>query len=134
MNALPILQAFVLADCVYTDAVTRKRVVAGTFGQISASKFPATHPSADAFIMLTEFVGKAPLQLRLVRIKDNLVIMQSGKIEIECEDPLAVVDLAIPIPGIHLPEPGPYCFECYVDGSLIGSVRIMATLLPSGDR
>ncbi|MCG8409243.1 MAG: hypothetical protein MI923_28910 [Phycisphaerales bacterium] len=129
MNALPILQAFVLADHIYTDAATGKRIVAGTFGHISANEFPAQHPPSAAFVMLTEFVGSAPLQLRFVRLRDNFVIMQSGEINIECDDPLVVLDMAIAIPAIPLEEPGLYCFECYVDGNLIGSVRLTAALL-----
>ena len=117
VNALPILQAFVLADHVYTDATTAKRIVAGTFGRIYAKKFPAKHPYSCAFIMLTEFVGKAPLQLRFVRLRDNRVLMQSGEIQIECDDPIAVVDMAIAIPFIPLPEEGEYCFQCHVDNS-----------------
>lgn len=129
LNAPPILQAFVLADHIYTDAATGKRIVAGTFGQIYVTTFPAKHPSSCALVMLTEFNGTAPLQLRFVRLRDNRVLMQSGKIQVECDDPLAVVDLAIAIPAIPLPEAGRYCFECHVDDMLIGAVRLTATQL-----
>lgn len=124
MNASPVLKAFVLADHIYTDAETGKRVIAGTFSNIWAAKFPSMHVPCHAFIVLTEFVGRASLQLRYVRLSDNRVLMQSGKVEIECDDALAALDLAMAIPGIPLPEPGDYGFECYVADSLIGIVRV----------
>jgi len=132
VNAPPILQAFVLADHVYTDAESGKRIVAGTFGQIRSRSFPTKHLPSYAFLVLTEFVGNAALRLRFVRARDNTVLMQSGEIEIDCDDPLAVLDFSIAIPLIPLPEEGLYYFECYVAESLIGSIRLQASLVHQG--
>lgn len=122
----PLLKAFVLADHVYTDALTAKRVVAGTFNTVSVKSFPGVHKKADAFILITECSGKTLIQLRFVRLRDNQLLMESGEIQIESDDELAVLDLAIAIPAIPLPEEGGYCFECYANGSLIGNVRLTA--------
>jgi len=134
MKAPPVLQAFVLADHVYTDADTLKHVVAGTYTAINAPKFPALHQSSYAYIVLTEFDGVAPLQLRLVRLADHRVILQSNEIEIECQDPLQTIELAIPIPVIQIVEPGIYAFECYVDQELISAVRVVVRQVGSGDQ
>jgi hypothetical protein len=128
VTSTPILQALVLADRIYTDADTGKRVIAGTFNRVQCKSFPIQHAECVwAFLLLTELVGRTSLQLRFVRLSDNLVLMESKKIGIESSDPLAVLDMAIMIPPLPLPNAGVYCFECYANEALIGSVRLVVT-------
>jgi len=123
----PILQALILADQVYTDAGTGKRIVCGTFDNFWMEEFPNRYPVPTvAYIVLTDLIGQVALLLRFVDLKDNQVLMESAAIELESDDPLQVLNLAVQIPTFPLPQPGVYSFECYANESLIGSIRIMA--------
>lgn len=120
----PVLQALVLADHIYTEE-RGKRIICGTFSQIFSPQFPAVFSRTTwAFVLLAEVVGKVSLQLRYVSLKDNRILMQSKPITIQSNDPLTPLDLAIEVPPFPLPEAGIYSFECYADGTMIGSVRL----------
>lgn len=125
---LPILQAFLLADHVYTDATTGKRVIAGTFNRIISSSFPTHYPPVAVFVQLTELSGKSILQFKLVRLSDNFVVMESGEIPIESNDKLAVTNISVAVPSLPFAKPGMYGFECYVGGDLVGTIRLFADI------
>ncbi|NJN70837.1 MAG: hypothetical protein HC801_11555 [Nitrospira sp.] len=125
MKSPPVLQAFVLAERIYTDAATGQRIICGTFNQIMATKFPRTTEKLTyAFILLCEVTQRMPFQLRFVSLKDNRIVMQSGIIQVEAKDPCMPVDLVIEIPPLPLAEPGVYSFECWANEHMVGSVRL----------
>lgn len=130
----PVLQALVLADHIYTEE-SGKRIICGTFSQIWCSRFPAfLERPTWAFVVLADAIGIAILQLRFVHLKDNRVLMQSPEIRIRSENRLMPIDLAIQIPPFPLPEEGAYGVECYVDKTLIGSVRLQVGMTKTQDK
>ena len=78
-SAIPVLQALVLADRIYTDT-SGKRIICGTFNKISSHKFPITSLSAFVFILLVDVIGEVELQLRFVNLNDNQILMESTEI------------------------------------------------------
>jgi hypothetical protein len=127
----PVLQALLLADHIYTDQ-SGKRVICGTFSRIFCSQFPTlTSFSCFAFVLLVDVVGEVELQLRLVSLDDNEILMESSKAKIRSESPLTPLDIVFQIPPLPLPREGIYSFECWTDGTMIGSVRLKAGPLPT---
>lgn len=123
--ALPVLQAIVLAEHIYTDQ-SGKRVICGTFSKIFSNRFPATFGSPTwVFILLADALGELQLQLRFVNLKSNEILMESRPIVIESKDKLTPIDLAIQIPPFPLPAPGAYSFECFANETQLGSVRLV---------
>lgn len=121
----PVLQALVIADHIYTDHSTGKRIICGTFSKIFSSKFPKeTSFSAFAFILLVDVIGEVVLQLRFVSLDDNEILMESPPMRIRSESPLTPLDIVVQIPPFPLPRAGIYSFECWTDETMIGSVRL----------
>ena len=107
---LPKALAFIICDSVIDDKATNKKSLIGLFNNIYANKFPATHPSLNVFLSLTEGYGdyqcslvckKADESLELVRIPGN----------IKFGNPLSVAEVKFEIRGIVIPEPGVYRFD-----------------------
>jgi len=131
LRSSPVLQALLLADQIYTD-VSGKRVICGTFTKIFSRTFPVQTSFAPfAFVLLVDVVGEVVLQLRLVSLKDNQILMESGRLKINSPDPLTPLDLVIQIPPLPLPHAGFYSFECWTDEIIIGSVRLQAVEAPN---
>lgn len=130
-GALPVLQALVLADHIYTDT-SGKRIICGTFSKIVSLKFPSvTSFSAFVFILLVDVSGEVVLQLRFVSLYDNEILVESSKIPIQNKDPLTPIDIVLQIPPFPLPRAGIYSFECWTDDTMIGSVRLQVVKSPS---
>ncbi|MBI4231298.1 MAG: hypothetical protein HY608_10720 [Planctomycetes bacterium] len=121
----PVLQAFVLADHVYTDAHTGKKVIAGTFNQLWADKYPTQFATATyAYLALRELYGEAQVSLKFIGLADQRVHLQSQPMKVGASDPRATAELVITIPPFPMPEPGDYALEAYADGVLLGMVRM----------
>jgi len=127
---LPVLQALLLADAVYTD-VSGKRIICGTFGKIFCNKFPAhTTFMPFVFVLLVDVMNEIALQFRWVRLEDNQILMESSSVTIRNNDPLMPVDIAVQIPNLPLPLSSTYGFECWADDAMIGSVRLPVVQTP----
>ncbi|MEX0938234.1 MAG: hypothetical protein WDZ59_10285 [Pirellulales bacterium] len=139
----PVLQALLLADHVYTDSETGKRIVAGIFHRIQYTKpvppersevgkvrvqVPITGHTAGSpfcYFCLTEVYGRQPFQLRLVNLKDESVLLRT-EFTINCSDPLAVAEGVLGMPPFKIPEePGTLALELLWNEEPIGSYRII---------
>lgn len=128
--AKPILEALVLADHIYSDQASGKRVIAGTFNVIWAKAFPAKHNVITfAYIALTEIHGTVNIKLVHRDLSNDEALMASHEIPVRSPSPLETMNLSIEIPPFRLPHEGTYAFEVYADGELLGSKRIQAKKL-----
>jgi hypothetical protein len=124
----PILQALLLADHVYTDAGTGKKVIAGTFDCLFGKEFPSEfYPVTYAYVCITDVHGEVPLILRYVDLSTNEVLMECGPIEVDSPDPLASIDFAVQVPPIPMPHQGVFAFELHACNELLGFLRITVT-------
>lgn len=131
MHTKPVLQALVLADQVYTDAVTKKKIIAGTFNHLWAGEFPTTFERKTyAFICVTEVYGKVPIVLRYVDLYSNEVLMESPRVEVRADDPTESVEMVFPVPPFPMPREGVFAFEVHAGGEVLGSLRIKASKIP----
>lgn len=123
-SSLPVLQALVLADHIYTEQ-SGKRIICGTFGTIFGPEFPGvTSFSPFVFILLVDVVGEVLVQLRFVSLFDNQILLESKPMRIPSDNPLTPLDIVVQIPPLPLPRTGIYSLECWTDGEMIGSVRL----------
>jgi Family of unknown function (DUF6941) len=128
MTHQPILQALVLADHVYADAQTGKKVIAGTFNRLWARSFPTQFSrSTFAYISLTDIRGKVSLELRYVDNEDLNLLLKAEPLEIEGNDPLATLEFAMAIPPFPMPHPGSYSFELHTNEEKLGAVRVIVS-------
>jgi len=139
----PILQALLLADRVYEDKTTGKRVIAGTFNQLTLIP-GALRPqeievdgvkramipgglhagSPYAFVSLTEIHGTISCVLRYVDLQDNKVLMET-EFQVSCDDPLHTVEAVLPMPPLPADKAGIHALELLCDDEPLGSLRII---------
>ncbi len=139
----PVLQALVVADRVYEDKGTGKKIIAGTFSRMFFKKpAPAGQPiqippsgaqmgSPFAYISLTDIHGTAKLTIRYVRLDDVEAkpVFQTDTITVKCEDRLATVELAIPLPPLPIIK-GVFALEVLCEGEMLGSHKIVVDEAP----
>lgn len=134
----PVLQALLLADHVYDDKLTGKKVIAGTFNMIVVGQIKPKEAadgktvsipggmsvgSPYAYFSLTDVVGRLDLDMRYVDLTDHKVLLKAG-IAVQCEDRLATIEGVLPMPALPTPHPGVYALELLCSDELIGSLRV----------
>lgn len=139
----PILQALLVADHVYTDAATGKKIVAGIFHTLRFAKRPPQPLEAgvggDApmaipigglqagspfcYLSLTELRGRQAFTLRYVFLDEDKVIF-SADVIVEQATPLDTVEAVLPLPTLPATQPGMYALELLWNDEPLGSHRI----------
>jgi len=139
----PILQALLVADNVYTDKTTGKKIIAGVFHNIwfiprkevedtveegkavRVAILPAGQDSGSPFcyISLTEVHGRQRFSLRYVYL-DQDEQMFSGAFEIDGASPLESVEVIMPLPRLPQKGAGTYALELAWNDEPLGSHRI----------
>ena len=121
----PVLQALVLADHIYIDYTTKKKIIAGTFHNLWAKKFPSQFSrTTNAFISLTDLRGETQLTLRYRNLDDDKELM-SLSFSITEENPLNTYEVIVDVPGFPMPKPGAYAFDLLYQEEVLGSLRIL---------
>lgn len=121
----PILQAIVLADQIYVDTRTNKKVIAGTFNQFSG-QLPATFGRpAFVFLCLTGVRGRLPLVIRFVDLSNGQILLETDEITIVQESPLHAAEVVSEMHGLPLPHEGAFAFEVYSGNEQLGSLRVL---------
>lgn len=138
----PVLQALILADRVYEDKLTGKRVIAGTFSTLRFRKAPVSETTQEgqmmrmaippggmhagspyAYVSMTDVHNQAKLLLRYVNLETQDMVFQT-EIVVNCDDRLATVELAIPLPSLPVIA-GVYALEVISEEELLGSHRVI---------
>ena len=144
----PVLQALVLAERIYTDAASGKKIIAGTFNRINIKRRKKTTPdptkvrqihggtspgSPSAYISLTDVCPGTKIRLQFVSLTRNFVIFET-EITIDCDDRLATVELVADLPELRIKESGIYTFEIVSEGEVLGSHRLTAEVTEETDQ
>jgi hypothetical protein len=141
----PVLQAMVLADNVYVDALSGKHVIAGTFTKIvvrkqesqgeesqdggNASqrvtkiKDPRVIGSPWLYLALFEVHGQVPIELRYINLSDSSVVF-TATMTLVASDPVVVAEYAIPVPRLPSDKAGEFSLDALYENEPLGSWRI----------
>ena len=148
----PVLQALILAERVYEDRNTGKKVIAGTFNSVFYKRLAdlvkeVELPSGEkvqrvpggmhggsptAYISITDVHDGTELTLQFVNLTKNVVLMQT-QLVVDCEDRLRTVEIVTPLPPLPISEDGTYALEVVCEGDILGSHRITARELPTAE-
>ncbi len=126
----PFGLAMIVCDAVHIDPWNGKRSLLGLFSGFVSPTFPLTIPALSVYAALTECVGKTSLTLRIVDANEQRVPIYEEKGEVECDDPLAVLDAEFKIVGVQIPHPGEYRIQLFASGTPIMERRILAAQRP----
>lgn len=137
----PVLQAILVADHVYTDQKSGKKIIAGVFHQLGVFKGGASRiveqdgekkklvlggvqsGSPYAYISLTSVRGKQPFIVRYVDLGQDQPLFQA-EFQIECSDPLQTCEAVLALPKLPTPHAGTYALELLWQDEPIGLFRI----------
>lgn len=152
----PTVQAILLADRVYQDR-SGKFIIAGVFNLMGIKRRPNQNaaPSSDssgdevqanvtlsaldiqdvgnpwAYISLTNVKGATPLELRFESLTGDVVHF-SIRLDVNGDDPLASVQISLPVP--RLPKViGMYVLDLLYEETSIGSHRVQIVEIPNAD-
>jgi hypothetical protein len=139
----PVLQALLIADHVYVDKVTGKKVVAGIFhrmhftpakpiqeqnseeGRIRLHIPPGGLQAGSPFcyISLTEVRNQQHFALRYVDLADDRMYFQS-EFDVDCRNPLETIEIVLPLPPLPANKAGVFALELLWNDEHLGSHRI----------
>jgi hypothetical protein len=140
----PVLQALVLAERVYTDTPSGKKIIAGTFNRLLIGRVQAQQVdlpeggkglvvpggtdmgSPWAYISLTDVVDGTDINLQFMNIGKNQLLFQIA-IKISSKDRLATVEIVAPLPPISTfcNEAGTYSLDVVWGNEILGSHRLV---------
>ncbi|MFQ5733346.1 MAG: hypothetical protein ACE5KM_15505 [Planctomycetaceae bacterium] len=138
----PILQALLLADRIYTDRDTGKKIIAGVFHQLRFIRqenfekaidqqagnipiVPAGYSAGSpfAYASLTGIHGKQPLEVRYVNLSDDKIQFQFN-VTVESTDPLSTLEIVLPLPSLPSGKEGRFALEVLWKDEPIGLFRV----------
>jgi hypothetical protein len=143
-NVKPILQALLVADYVYRDAITQKHIIAGVFHSIRLINqapqpvevspegemtrvpiSPGGHRAGSpfAYMSLTAVRGEQTFVLRYVHLDHDKLVFQTS-FKIRSEDPLGSCEAAFPLPDLPTESPGTFALELLWNDEPLGSHKI----------
>jgi hypothetical protein len=148
-SVTPTLQAMLVADHIYTDATTNKKIVAGIFHQIvrRAAAPPAGEDgegeeapqrievpvsgmasgSPFCYLSLTNVRGMQEFTLRYVDLNEDKPLFETH-FALEGQDPLAVHECVLPLPTLPVDETRTCALELLCADEPLGSYRIQTTV------
>ena len=146
----PRVLAILIADKVYEDKSTQKKIVAGIFDQLwfadpeelqhAIEKEQAKHQgrriagggaagSPSCYLRLTDIRNTQSFVLRYVYLNEDEVLFQT-QFEITCSDPLVATDVVVALPPLPTNRAGVFALELVWENTVIGLYRILVTKLP----
>ena len=103
--------------------MTGKCFILGTFSNINARTFPATHKELHVYIAMTNGHGSSQAKLQFVNLATNEPILELHG-DIAFPNLLAVVEMDFHIENLNFKEPGQYEFRFICNDEPIGQRKI----------
>ncbi len=119
----PIVLGLTLCDYVVVEEKTRKVSLIGTFAAIAASSFPAMAQPFSVFVVLTDGLGDATIELVITRLDSGDEVF-SYRGQLHFPGKLAEVSFHARLRQCSFPAPGQYQFTLLIDGEWIAHRRI----------
>ncbi len=134
-GSTPKTNAMLVCDYVITESGTNKKSLIGVFENISAAKFPCTHPSLSVYIKLTEGHGTYRFKLELVDLKSNKMIGK-GEIpnEVTIRNPRIAHELVFNLKSLRFSQPGNYEFRIFANDKIFGQKAFMVSQIEPKDK
>nr|CAX68893.1 hypothetical protein JG1_0070 [uncultured bacterium] len=124
---MPIPLSMIVCDTIIEDKKTNKKSLIGMFSNVATGQVPCVLPRFGIFISLTEGIGHYDCMVKCLRSNDNSLIGQTlGAVDFN--DRRQVVEIALDITGLAIPQYGDYRFEFYCDQELLISRKFSVSL------
>jgi hypothetical protein len=111
---LPAVKAFLIADAVIQDRLTRKWTIVNVFDQIFAPQFPCVHPSMALYVKLADARGRYTVRVELRDAADGLLSKIEG-ITVESAGTTRSAEFGVTAQGLPLKEAGRCQFQLFLN-------------------
>lgn len=128
---IPSVVAMLVCDQIITEQATNKKSLIGVFDTFGSMTFPVLFQRLAVYIKLADAVGDYFFKLRIVKLKDESLIVEMG-IQATVKDESQYTELALPINNIPIPEPGKYEFQLYAGDVYLDRITMQALLIQGG--
>jgi hypothetical protein len=124
----PRLQAFLVADAVYQDRETGKHVIAGTFARLIVPSVPGELGRGIAtYCALTGVAGSVQVTLQFETAHGDVLLRSSG-LTLTCTNPGLLVEFAIAVPALPLPDAGSFQLVLLLDDQRFATYAIEVSI------
>ncbi|MEE9311446.1 MAG: hypothetical protein V3V10_03430 [Planctomycetota bacterium] len=118
---MAILEALLLADFVYDDLHTRKKILAGVFNTIGVLELPQKVPCGWLFASVRDIdVGKYDATVIVLKEGSETVIFKAD-IGINVRVEKLPFEIHLPMPEVEFISEGVHLLQFFFDGKLLGS-------------
>jgi hypothetical protein len=112
----PQVNAFILCDQAFQQAMTGKWCIIGTFGVIWAREFPVTHAPLVVFVGLSDFNGNCAVEITIRDPDGDHLCAVKAQIP---PIPVNMAEFAFPFPPVRFSAGGSYTLELIVEGRFL---------------
>jgi hypothetical protein len=106
----PRCKALLLCDQVLVEAGTGKTSLVGIFDRVGVTAFPAAVGPFNAFVQLTDGVGRYQVFVEVHDLSDGLVLARAQAAEVEFREPTDRINCRIAMPRWQARHGGAYDF------------------------
>ncbi len=101
-------------------------VIAGTFHEITVGETPTGYPERAAVLYLAfrDVRKDCSFEIEFVDVANNKTLLHFETFKLHAASPFETVELAVPLPELPLPQPGPYSFDVFCEQAFLGTLRI----------
>jgi hypothetical protein len=130
---LPIVQAFLLAEDIYEDVRTSKKIIVGIFNSVILRKIPGMLDNDGLlFLSITNLHRDAKIHFDFIRLSDRKNIAHYDFTVNSGNSPQASQTWAIPLQRFFIEEPGNYAFDLLCEGRPLATQRLLVSRQPDG--
>jgi hypothetical protein len=104
----PSCKALLLCDQILVEAVTGRTSLIGIMDQVLVEEFPARFPRCQAFLQFTDALGEYNIVAEIHDLMDNGIVGRIAELSLVIQNPLARINLILPVPQIEILHSGDY--------------------------
>lgn len=114
----PVLRSFTFCDAV-VPGNQGKLTCYGVFTDLWAERFPVTHPRFSILTTWSRGTGFHVQVIKLLNPAKTMLLNQSPEMYFTLNDETQSTHVQVDVNQVPFAEPGPYCFQVYLDGRLV---------------
>ena len=118
MNQIPEVAAALVCQSLITDSLTQMRTLTNIFWNLQIS-IPGS-AGFGLYIKMIDGEGHYSARIRLVRLRDEQVILSIPAIQFDWVTPFQPVELGINFPQVSIEEEGLHEFQIFMNDAYVG--------------
>ena len=115
----PVAIALVICDSLYQDIPGGKPALVGLFSNITAHRFPATHPRMCVYVAVTDVKPRTAFRLDVVNAETDAMVAKLEGPPPSDLTPLQILEMQFDLRNLLFPSAGVYYIRFWGNNNLI---------------